>query len=438
MAKNVTIGNKTYTGINKIKVRIPNTETYHEFFVIDDGTATENDIVSGKTAYANNRKVVGTYQGVTQPGWEDSTGYTVTIIDNGGTFNLEYITTSGAKPTGTFSSTTINDVYYIKMNGYTYTNPDDQSVTFDGISKAELEAGVVLNSNITLTINSKQSIQQLEAPVVIAYSNTVFYWDAVPNATHYEIYINGVFRYTTTSTSYSVSGACDVSVIATAPGYLSSEMSNIVSMVGCFVKGTLITLADFTQKPVEDITYEDSLLVWNFDNATFDSAKPLWIMKEQQSKSYTRLTFDDNTELNLVGSAGRVHRVYDYDNGQFQYGNYIPLNNRTFKDNKATPKLISIDEIEEPVSYYNIITTYHMNLFANGVLTSCGYNNMYPIEDMAFVKDGRELVTKETYGNIKDKWYDGLRLGEQDLTKRSVNKAHEYISKLEVLDANRH
>ena len=438
MAKNVTVGNKTYIGINKIKVRIPNTETYHEFFVTDDGTATENDIVSGKTAYASNRKVIGSYQGETQPGWEGSTGYTVTIIDNGGTFNLEYITTSGAKPSGTFSGTTINDVYYIKMNGYTYTNPDDQSVTYDGTSKEALEGGVVLNSDITLTINSKQSIQQLAAPVVMEYNGTDFYWDAVPNATHYDIYRDGVFYSTTTSTSSSVSTRYDVSVIATAAGYLSSEMSNSVSMTGCFVKGTLITLDDFTQKPVEDITYEDSLLVWNFDNSTFDSAKPLWIMREQQNKSYTRLTFDDNTELNLVGSTGRVHRVYDYDNSQFQYGNYIPLNNRTFKDNKATPKLISVDEIEEPVSYYNIITTYHMNLFANGVLTSCGYNNMYPIEYMAFVKDGRELVTKETYGNIKDKWYDGLRLGEQDLTKRSVNKAHEYIFKLEVLDANRH
>ena len=32
----------------------------------------------------------------------------------------------------------------------------------------------------------------------------------------------------------------------------------------CFVEGTLVTLADGTTKPIEDITYDDELLVWNF------------------------------------------------------------------------------------------------------------------------------------------------------------------------------
>ena len=71
-------------------------------------------------------------------------------------------------------------------------------------------------------------------------------------------------------------------------------------------------------------------------------------------------------------------------------------------------------------------------------MVSYPWIQQYPLKIWYCSKDDRELVTKETYGNIKDKWYDGLRLGEQDLTKRSVNKAHEYISKLEVLDVNRH
>jgi hypothetical protein len=52
-------------------------------------------------------------------------------------------------------------------------------------------------------------------------------------------------------------------------------------------------------------------------------------------------------------------------------------------------KVLSCDIIEKEVEFYNIITDYHMNLFANGILTSCRYNNLYPIQNMKFVKDDR-------------------------------------------------
>ena len=44
---------------------------------------------------------------------------------------------------------------------------------------------------------------------------------------------------------------------------------------------------------------------------------------------------------------------------------------------------------------YNIITKQHLNCFANGILTSCRLNNMYPIENMKFVKDNRKLLRLE-------------------------------------------
>ena len=37
----------------------------------------------------------------------------------------------------------------------------------------------------------------------------------------------------------------------------------------CFVEGTEITLADGSIKKIEDITYEDELLVWDFDHGCF-------------------------------------------------------------------------------------------------------------------------------------------------------------------------
>ena len=49
----------------------------------------------------------------------------------------------------------------------------------------------------------------------------------------------------------------------------------------CVLAGTLITLANGTKKKVEDLSYEDDLLVWDFDNGCMASAKPLWLQKKQ-------------------------------------------------------------------------------------------------------------------------------------------------------------
>ena len=40
------------------------------------------------------------------------------------------------------------------------------------------------------------------------------------------------------------------------------------------------------RKKIKDVTYDDLLLVWDFDEAKFTWAKPLWIRQEEISKSF--------------------------------------------------------------------------------------------------------------------------------------------------------
>lgn len=47
----------------------------------------------------------------------------------------------------------------------------------------------------------------------------------------------------------------------------------------CLLKGTKITLADRSEKNIEDLTYDDELLVWNFDEGKLDKAKTAWLKK---------------------------------------------------------------------------------------------------------------------------------------------------------------
>lgn len=178
----------------------------------------------------------------------------------------------------------------------------------------------------------------------------------------------------------------------------------------CFLTDTPITLADYSTKVVQDITYNDNLLVWDFDNGYYTSAKPLWIKKKETASYYYQLKFNDNTKLNVVGSGGYAHRVFSLDTNSFEYAN-LCVGHR-IQTSEGIKTLISCEIIHKEVEFYNIITNYHMNCYANTILTSTGLNNIYPIKNMQFIKNDREIIAPEKF-SCNNKYYTGLRLGEQ-------------------------
>lgn len=198
----------------------------------------------------------------------------------------------------------------------------------------------------------------------------------------------------------------------------------------CYIADTEVTLANGSKRIVNELVYEDELLVWDFDNGCFASAKPLWIKKAQKSSYYYRLKFDDGSEIGLVGHAGKCHRLFNIEKQEFISGTDFHVGEHTFNVEGKQLKLMSIEIVDDEVEYYNIITDYHMNCFANGLLTSTQYNNVYPIKDMKFVKDGRKMIPFKAYEGIPKKFYEGMRLGEQDLAIRSVEKTNAYIGRM--------
>ena len=175
-------------------------------------------------------------------------------------------------------------------------------------------------------------------------------------------------------------------------------VGNITNLgtITCLIKGTLITLADGSKKPVEDITYDDELLVWNFYKGCFDKAKPRWIKIAQTANVYNKLTFDNGATLGLVGEGGTqgYHRIFNEQARLFTHTGVpeTPIGTITFAEDCTKPTLVKQELVHEEVEFYNVITETHFNLFANGILTSCKNSNKYYIENMKYVTD-KELMT---------------------------------------------
>lgn len=181
------------------------------------------------------------------------------------------------------------------------------------------------------------------------------------------------------------------------PYNLTSDTTLEINAQPCIIEGTQITLAGGTTKAIEDITYDDELLVWNFYQGKFDSAKPAWIMKEAITHNYNLVKFSNGAEVGFVGPGGDIgyHRVFNKEAKAFTHTGVkdTPNGTTTFAQDGTFPMVVSQEVVEKEVKFYNVITDKHYNLFANGILTSCRLSNKYRIEDMKYV--GEKLISDE-------------------------------------------
>ena len=175
------------------------------------------------------------------------------------------------------------------------------------------------------------------------------------------------------------------------------------------------------KKKIEDLTYDDDLVVWDFDNACFTTSKPIWLMKKQYADEYNELTFSNGAVLKTV----REHRIFNKELGKFTYpmGEETKIGTTTFTESGEEVQLVNRRVVDEKVEYYNVITNYHINAFAEGILTSCRLSNLYDIKDMKYVKDDREIMSVKEFKGISEEYYHGLRLGEQ---RKNVNNEGDF------------
>lgn len=143
----------------------------------------------------------------------------------------------------------------------------------------------------------------------------------------------------------------------------------------CLVEGTKIKLANGNYKNVEDINYDDLLMVYDHENGGVTYEYPIWIEKVKKASVYQKTTFSDGTYLNTYGS----HSVFSYD--AMDYVNVSDrdkyhVGTRVMKiDSNGKRKIVSVVKIEsinDEINYYHVSSTRYHNVLANDVLTTDG------------------------------------------------------------------
>lgn len=207
----------------------------------------------------------------------------------------------------------------------------------------------------------------------------------------------------------------------------------------CFKEDTEITLSDLSKKKIQDITYNDKLLVWDFDNGCMNVDNVFWIKKEETADYYYHITLENGNTIDLIGSNGKCHRLFNYDGQIFESA--TDLIGKNIYTRQGIFKVVDCVRINESCKFYNIITENHINLFANDMLTSCKYNNAMPIVNMRFVKDDVETdstkLRKLMLAGLKGddiKWYNVLKL--QYNNDKSIEDTIKYIEERKRLRKN--
>ena len=142
---------------------------------------------------------------------------------------------------------------------------------------------------------------------------------------------------------------------------------------GCVTPDTLVTLADGTQKRIDEVTYADELLAWNFYAGVHEVIPAaLLINHGADTCNILKLQFSDGTSIKTIVN----HGFFDMTLNEFVFideGNVKQYVGHEFVrqdgNGYSTVKLVGYSIRQEYTEIYSILTAVHYNCFLEGMLT---------------------------------------------------------------------
>lgn len=159
---------------------------------------------------------------------------------------------------------------------------------------------------------------------------------------------------------------------------------------GCFAKGTKILLSNGIYKNIEDLSYNDEIITWNFYTGKYESSK-IAILVDHGEEIYNvlNLKFSDDYGISIIAD----HGLFDYDLNKFvyisidNYKEYIGHKFVVYKNGENHTVTLLRGYIEEKLTNaYSITSAINYNVIANNMLTCPPPGEFYN-----FVKMGEKL-----------------------------------------------
>lgn len=188
----------------------------------------------------------------------------------------------------------------------------------------------------------------------------------------------------------------------------------------CFTGDTLVTLADYSVKRIDELTMNDDVLIYDFFKGEYSSAKPMLIFHHNDVEEYCRLTFSDGTIVKMVDG----HKFFDMDKEEWVMilnetcQNFIGCHfAKVEKEGIISVELVDATIIKEVVTSYSAETLFHINMVFGGMLTFTPqkHEGIYEYFTIKNMKYDEELMNAdiEKYGLYTADVFEPYGLSEE-------------------------
>jgi hypothetical protein len=379
-------------------------------------TANGNTISSGTTV------VEGTSISVSVAA---NSGYTVTNVTANGT--------SIGTTSGTYTVNGVTTIAATVKKTYTVTASTSGGVSVDATSKTVVEGesatftltvptDATIKANGTQISGTSYTVSNVTANTTVKF--TTWYTVSVTSLSNASVTVDGTSRSQgwselresgtsiTVQASYTQSNSRSLKVGSNSWSDTSAHTVTIsgktdisASSSGiCIVEGTMIMMADGTQKAVEDLVVGDMLLVFNHYTGKYD-ARPLAINAhaDEDAKLYkiVNVNFSNGTQWRIAGTHGifdmtlneyvmiSAENIDEFIGHEFYYTNGVAGEAVTLTDYYVT---------EEFVKIYSPATVEFANYFANGLLNAPPFPATYTAGQMNYFDFDENMM----YMNVQE------------------------------------
>ncbi len=367
--------------------------------------------------------------------WQEAIEYTVAYDANGGTCGTASATYQGTAltlPTPTQTGYKFLGWYTAATGG---TRIGDAGADYIPSANITLYAQWEINS-YTITVTTSNATVKVNGTTVSSNSTVSILYGAqvTVEVTYSQTDSQSTTIKGTDGTTYTSPfnmPAQNVTINAT-----SSEPSS----GNCVIPGTLITLADGSQKAVEDLTADDMLLVWNLETGAYDVAPIVFVDSESENEyEVINLYFDNGTDVGVIYE----HGFFDLDLGKYVYidaenakdyiGHTFVTQDDISGNTWSTAKLENVVIENKVTRAYSPVTFEHLCYYTNGVLSMPGgiegLFNIFDVDTTVMAYDKVKMEKDiETYGLFTFEDFEGVvsEIGYQafngDILKVAIGK----------------